>query len=81
MLFGANEPDEDGERVWDVCVLCSDLIDDGVWDFIECASPPTRRPNDGGVVAPPVIDDELDSSSLSLSYGLCVGDLSIGTFP
>lgn len=47
----------DGERVCAALELCSDLIERGVCDLI-----------DGGVCAPPVIiDDELESSSLSLS--------------
>lgn len=40
--LGANEPD-DGERVWAVFELCSDLTDDGVCDFMERASAPMRR--------------------------------------
>ena len=67
LLFdGAMVPD-DGDLV--CAELCSDLMDNGVWDFNEFAS--VLWPNrfaDGGVCAPPVIiDDELESSSLSLS--------------
>lgn len=78
LLFdGANVPD-DGDLVWAAVELCSDLMDRGVCDFNEFASVfcgPKRL--DGGVCAPPVmIEDELESSSLSLSNALCEGDLS-----
>lgn len=78
LLFdGANVPD-DGDLVCAAFELCSDLMDSGVCDFIECAS--VLWPNrfaDGGVCAPPVIiDDELESSSFSLSNVLCTGDFS-----
>lgn len=77
LLDGAIVPD-DGDLVCAAFELCSDLMDSGVCDFIECAS--VLWPNrfaDGGVCAPPVmIDDELESSSFSLSYVLCTGDFS-----
>lgn len=79
MWFGAIDPD-DGERVWAVCELCSDLIEVGVCDLSEWASAAIRkRFSDGGVCASP--DDELESSSFSLSH-LYGGELTFrGTFP
>lgn len=78
LLFdGAIVPD-DGDRVCAALELCSDLMESGVCDLIEWAS--VLWPNrfaDGGVCAPPVIiDDELESSSLSLSNVLWTGDFS-----
>lgn len=37
LFVGAKVPD-DGDLVWAALELCSDLMDNGVCDFIECAS-------------------------------------------
>lgn len=77
-LFDETIVPDDGDRVCAVLVLCSDLIESGVCDLIELPSLFTaNRFDDGGVCAPPVIiDDELESSSLSLSNAVCDGDFS-----
>lgn len=51
LLNGAIVP-IDGERVFAAFELCSDLIESGVWDLIECESlllTPKRLLADGGV--------------------------------